>query len=309
MAYETKSIKDILDNINRGEIYLPAIQRKYVWNDDQITRLLDSIMLGYPIGTFLFWKVKKAIINDKEYSMYEFIKDYQNTIEDNGKLNDQNTEYYKNYVEIKEQNELLKNQLNDRSSVVYRNLGLYVDSSNISIVSDKSQAVIDGKEYYAKSVIEGIVGNNKTITTDDNYMYIGKKVSDRTSLFSDKIWVVDKKNCDVNVSKKDSRGNNRSNALQLTYNNSYIIYNTDKKYNYISFIISIADGSSNTNNVTVSLKDENENVIYSTEISKLDEPIKVTDVAINSCSTLKVEATTANYNLCYCLISEAYVYN
>lgn len=76
MAYETKSIKDILDNINRGEIYLPAIQRKYVWNDDQITRLLDSIMLGYPIGTFLFWKVKKAIINDKEYSMYEFIKDY-----------------------------------------------------------------------------------------------------------------------------------------------------------------------------------------------------------------------------------------
>lgn len=210
---------------------------------------------------------------------------------------------------IKEQNELLKNQLNDRSYVVYRNLGLYVDSSNISIASDKSQAVIDGKEYYAKSVIEGIVGNNKTITTDDNYMYIGKKVSGRTSLFSDKIWVVDKKNCDVNVSKKDSRGNNRSNALQLTYYDSYIIYNTDKKYNYISFIISIADGSSNTNNVTVSLKDENENVIYSTEISKLDEPIKVTDVAINSCSTLKVEATTANYNSCYCLISEAYVYN
>lgn len=48
--------------------------------------------------------------------------------------------------------------------------------------------------------------------------------------------------------------------------------------------------------MTVSLKDENENVIYSTEISKLDEPIKVTDVAINSCSTLKVEATTANEN-------------
>lgn len=98
-------------------------------------------------------------------------------------MNDQNTEYYKNYVEIKEQNELLKNQLNDRSSVVYRNLGLYVDSSNISIVSDKSQAVIDGKEYYAKSVIEGIVGNNKTITTDDNYMYIGKKYQTEQACF------------------------------------------------------------------------------------------------------------------------------
>lgn len=261
----------------------------------------------------IYKNINSSVIGDGNVVSFnnvdEFIKDYQKTIEDNEKLNDQNTEYYKNYVKIKEQNELLKNQLNDRSYVVYRNLGLYVDSSNISIASDKSQAVIDGKEYYAKSVIEGIVGNNKTITTDDNYMYIGKKVSGRTSLFSDKIWVVDKKNCDVNVSKKDSRGNNRSNALQLTYYDSYIIYNTDKKYNYISFIISIADGSSNTNNVTVSLKDENENVIYSTEISKLDEPIKVTDVAINSCSTLKVEATTANYNSCYCLISEAYVYN
>jgi hypothetical protein len=37
---------------------------------------MDSIMLGYPIGTFLFWKVKKTVINKKEYSMYEFIKDF-----------------------------------------------------------------------------------------------------------------------------------------------------------------------------------------------------------------------------------------
>ena len=258
------------------------------------------------------WKliiiIATAIVGALGGSTYEEKKIYKNI--NSSVIGDGNVVSFNNVDEfIKDYQKTIKNQLNDRSYVVYRNLGLYVDSSNISIASDKSQAVIDDKEYYAKSVIEGIVGNNKTITTDDNYMYIGKKVSDRTSLFSDKIWVVDKKNCDVNVSKKDSRGNNRSNALQLTYNNSYIIYNTDKKYNYISFIISIADGSSNTNNVTVSLKDENENVIYSTEISKLDEPIKVTDVAINSCSTLKVEATTANYNLCYCLISEAYVYN
>lgn len=135
----------------------------------------------------IYKNINSSVIGDGNVVSFnnvdEFIKDYQNTIEDNGKLNDQNTEYYKNYVEIKEQNELLKNQLNDRSSVVYRNLGLYVDSSNISIVSDKSQAVIDGKEYYAKSVIEGIVGNNKTITTDDNYMYIGKKYQTEQACF------------------------------------------------------------------------------------------------------------------------------
>ncbi len=76
MAYEKKSIRAIIDDINSRRVYLPAIQRKYVWDDSQITRLMDSIMLGYPIGTFLFWKVKKTIVNQKDYSMYEFIKDY-----------------------------------------------------------------------------------------------------------------------------------------------------------------------------------------------------------------------------------------
>ena len=76
MAYEKKTIKAIIDDIKGGRMYLPAIQRKYVWGDNQITRLMDSIMRGYPIGTFMFWKVKKDIINEKEYSMYEFIQDY-----------------------------------------------------------------------------------------------------------------------------------------------------------------------------------------------------------------------------------------
>ena len=76
MAYEKKSIRAIIEDVNSGRIYLPAIQRKYVWGDSQVTKLLDSIMLGYPIGTFLFWKVKKTIVNQKDYLMYEFIKDY-----------------------------------------------------------------------------------------------------------------------------------------------------------------------------------------------------------------------------------------
>lgn len=37
MAYYKKSIKDVLEDINHGKMYLPAIQRKYVWKDSQIT--------------------------------------------------------------------------------------------------------------------------------------------------------------------------------------------------------------------------------------------------------------------------------
>ena len=76
MAYEKKTIISIVEEIDTKKVYLPAIQRKYVWGEDQITKLMDSIMRGYPFGTFLFWKVKKKVVNDKGYSMYEFIKEY-----------------------------------------------------------------------------------------------------------------------------------------------------------------------------------------------------------------------------------------
>ena len=52
--YKNKTIEAIMTEIKKGIMYLPAIQRKYVWGDSQITRLMDSIMRGYPIGTFLF---------------------------------------------------------------------------------------------------------------------------------------------------------------------------------------------------------------------------------------------------------------
>ena len=76
MEYKTATIEEILDDINHRRMYLPAIQRKYVWNDYQIIRLMDSLMRGYPIGTFLFWKVDKGVVTDKGYSMYDFIQNY-----------------------------------------------------------------------------------------------------------------------------------------------------------------------------------------------------------------------------------------
>ena len=36
---------------------MPAFQRQYVWSMDQIEKLWDSILLDYPIATFLFWHV------------------------------------------------------------------------------------------------------------------------------------------------------------------------------------------------------------------------------------------------------------
>ncbi|MCD8308773.1 MAG: DUF262 domain-containing protein, partial [Clostridia bacterium] len=76
MPYQTIKIIDIVNYIHSRKILLPAIQRKFVWSDQQIIKLMDSIMQKYPIGTFLFWKVKEATINRQGYSMYDFIDNY-----------------------------------------------------------------------------------------------------------------------------------------------------------------------------------------------------------------------------------------
>lgn len=76
MSYQKKTIIETLEDINSGKMFLPAIQRKYVWGESQIVRLMDSILLNYPIGTFLYWNVKGETINEKQYSLYEFIKNY-----------------------------------------------------------------------------------------------------------------------------------------------------------------------------------------------------------------------------------------
>lgn len=76
MKYENISIKKAMNMIVQGQMYLPEIQRNFVWHEEQIENLFDSIIMGYPIGTLLFWKSTKKVINNSNLVLYEFIKDY-----------------------------------------------------------------------------------------------------------------------------------------------------------------------------------------------------------------------------------------
>ena len=42
--------------VSAGEIKLPMFQRGFVWTQDKVKNLLDSIYSGYPIGMILFWQ-------------------------------------------------------------------------------------------------------------------------------------------------------------------------------------------------------------------------------------------------------------
>lgn len=65
MKNRKETIRKVVGYINNSEeqggLWLPYIQRKFVWDADQIEALFDSIMREYPIGTLLIWKTKEKI--------------------------------------------------------------------------------------------------------------------------------------------------------------------------------------------------------------------------------------------------------
>jgi hypothetical protein len=68
MEYSPVRVSDIIRQVNR-ELYLPAIQREFVWGTDRIERLLDSIMADFPIGSFLYWRLEQK--NKDEWARYK----------------------------------------------------------------------------------------------------------------------------------------------------------------------------------------------------------------------------------------------
>jgi len=76
MKNRSETIRKIVTFLNDsdadgGGIWLPNIQRSFVWSENQIERLFDSIMREYPIGTLLIWKTKNNVRKRKFIDHYQ----------------------------------------------------------------------------------------------------------------------------------------------------------------------------------------------------------------------------------------------
>lgn len=65
MKNQKETIRKMVSYLNNeekdGGLWLPNIQRPFVWSEEQIERLFDSIMREYPISTLLIWRTKAKI--------------------------------------------------------------------------------------------------------------------------------------------------------------------------------------------------------------------------------------------------------
>ena len=51
-----RNYSDIVSNVNNGIYQIPKFQRDFVWSQEQTAKLIDSLLKGFPIGSFILWK-------------------------------------------------------------------------------------------------------------------------------------------------------------------------------------------------------------------------------------------------------------
>ena len=78
MAKAEASVEELVSMIERGELRLPEMQRRYVWRSTRVRDLLDSLYRGYPSGAILVWETDEAVPL-QEFAVEQQKSPYQST--------------------------------------------------------------------------------------------------------------------------------------------------------------------------------------------------------------------------------------
>src|SRR5271163_3437269 len=54
-------IDKLISRVSESDIKIPAFQRQFVWDQEQVIGLLDSIYRNYPIGSILLWNSQEKL--------------------------------------------------------------------------------------------------------------------------------------------------------------------------------------------------------------------------------------------------------
>lgn len=72
-------IATLLADVERGNVKIPVFQREFIWTDEQIISLLDSVYRGYPVGSLLMWSTREELEHERNvggFSLPETPEDY-----------------------------------------------------------------------------------------------------------------------------------------------------------------------------------------------------------------------------------------
>lgn len=78
MGKAERTVEELVGQIERGELRLPEMQRRYVWQATRVRDLLDSLYRGYPSGAILVWETDTPV-PEREFAVAQSRNDYSSS--------------------------------------------------------------------------------------------------------------------------------------------------------------------------------------------------------------------------------------
>ncbi|BEG58034.1 DUF262 domain-containing protein [Helicobacter sp. NHP21005] len=59
--YSEKDCHELIHCLLEGEYQIPHFQRDFVWSKEQVAKFIDSLVRGFPTGSFVLWRTKERL--------------------------------------------------------------------------------------------------------------------------------------------------------------------------------------------------------------------------------------------------------
>lgn len=184
-------VADLLTDVKNGRIGLPDLQRPFVWKDNKVRELLDSMMKGYPIGYIMLWSSPEEYDNTgyigKNNKIYNRPDDL--VIDGQQRLTALLASLYgvtirdKNYKERKIR--ISFNPLTREFAVwtqAYERDSEWISEISKVFEADKEHSISKFRKAFIRSANEGRLKNNEPELTEDEEDIIEENINDLLNL-------------------------------------------------------------------------------------------------------------------------------
>ena len=184
-------VADLLSDVKNGRIGLPDLQRPFVWKDNKVRELLDSMMKGYPIGYIMLWASPDDYENTgyigKNDKMYKCPDDL--VIDGQQRLTALLAAMYgvtiKDKITRKERYVFLFNPLTREFAVwtqAYERNPEWISEISSVFAADQKHNISKFRKTYIKTANEGRAKNNEPELTEDEEDIIEENINDLLNL-------------------------------------------------------------------------------------------------------------------------------
>lgn len=163
--FMTMSAVETLNMANHHNMFLPDIQREYVWGMEDIECLFESILDGYPIGTCIFWKTNRRTINSENPNLYYFFSRFKKGETKNEKLGGALTEDLDYYIVLDGQQRITSLLIALQGSYKYYKGGKGKPRSDLSNWQEKE--LYYNLDYYNNNVDDEHLKKRFCFLTED----------------------------------------------------------------------------------------------------------------------------------------------